>query len=382
MELLHICSYYIGNKLYANLIKELSKSEINQHVFVPLKNDSFTGSNQLPSKYKTVDYYYKNILKRYDRFFYFNKTRKQLHVIERSIMSDSKIDFVHAHTLFSDGGTAYKLHQKYGINYIVNVRNTDINVFYKYGVHLRLFMYKILLNAKAIIFLSHAYKNQTLSVLPSYILNQIENKCYVVPNGIHDYWHENALIQKNTSISKKVKLLFIGSINKNKNLKTVIQACQVLNSRGYNVSLDVIGDGPLEKHCKELSNKLNMEKDIIFHGYITDMKSITRVMDNCDIFVMPSFKETFGLVYIEVMSRGIPVIYSEGQGIDGFFENGEVGYSVDPNNSEMLCNVVSKIIKNYNNMSQNCLKRANKFQWKNVAEKYQKLYLEGKINER
>ncbi|OIU67644.1 glycosyltransferase [Rossellomorea aquimaris] len=375
MELLHICSYYIGNKLYANLIKELSKSEINQRVFIPIKNDRFAGSNQLPSEYKTINYYYKNILKRYDRFFYFNKTRKQMDEIERSIMSDSKIDFVHAHTLFSDGGTAYKLHQKYGINYIVNVRNTDINVFYKYGVHLRLFMYKVLLNAKAIIFLSHAYKKQTLSVLPSYILNQIENKCYVIPNGIHDYWHENSLIQKNTSISKKVKLLFIGSINKNKNLKTVIQACQVLKSRGYNVSLDVIGDGPLEMHCKELSNKLNMEKDIIFHGYITDIKSITRIMDNCDIFVMPSFKETFGLVYIEAMSRGIPVIYSEGQGIDGFFKNGEVGYSVDPRNSEMLCNVVSKIIINYNNMSQNCLKRANEFQWNSVADKFKKIYL-------
>ncbi|WP_282138318.1 glycosyltransferase family 4 protein [Rossellomorea aquimaris] len=377
MELLHICSYYIGNKLYANLIKEFSKSEINQHVFIPLKNDSFTGSNQLPSEYKTINYYYKNILNRYDRFFYFNKTRKQFHEIERSIMSNSKIDFVHAHTLFSDGGTAYKLYQKYGINYIVNVRNTDINVFYKYGVHLRQFMYKVLLNAKAIVFISYAYKKQTLSVLPSNVLDQIENKCYVIPNGIDNYWHEKALTHKDTSSSrsKRVKLLFIGLINKNKNLKTVIQACQLLNSRGYKVSLDVIGDGPLKKQCKELTNKLNMEKTIIFHGYLTDMQSITKIMDNCDIFVMPSFKETFGLVYIEAMSRGIPVIYSQGQGIDGFFENGEVGYSVDPKNSEMLCNVVSKIIIDYNTISQNCLKRANNFQWNSVAEKFKRIYL-------
>jgi L-malate glycosyltransferase len=376
MELLHICSYYIGNKLYANLIKELSKNEIKQHVFIPLKNDSFTGSNQLPSEYKTINYYYRNILKRYDRLFYFNKTRKQLHEIERSILSSSKIDFVHAHTLFSDGGTAYKVYQKYGINYIVNVRNTDINVFYKYGLHLRPFMYKVLLNAKAIIFISHAYKKQTLSVLPSYILDQIENKCYVIPNGIDDYWHENALIKKDNSGYKGVKLLFIGLINKNKNLKTVMQACQLLNSRGYNVSLEVIGDGPLETQCKELSSKLNMEKTIIFHGYLTDMQSITRIMDNCDIFVMPSFKETFGLVYIEAMTRGIPIIYSEGQGIDGFFKNGEVGYSVDPKNLEMLCSVINKIIINYNDISQNCLIRASEFQWNNVTDKYQKLYLE------
>ena len=48
---------------------------------------------------------------------------------------------------------------------------------------------------------------------------------------------------------------------------------------------------------------------------------------------MPSFPETFGLVYVEAMSQGLPIIYTKGQGIDGYFEDGKVGYPVNTKDS-------------------------------------------------
>jgi glycosyltransferase involved in cell wall biosynthesis len=49
---------------------------------------------------------------------------------------------------------------------------------------------------------------------------------------------------------------------------------------------------------------------------------------NSDIFIMPSYNETFGLVYIEAMSQGLPIIYTQNEGVDGYFKEGSVGYSV------------------------------------------------------
>ncbi|MCT8139019.1 glycosyltransferase family 4 protein [Anaerobacillus sp. CMMVII] len=375
MNILHICSYYIGNQLYKNLVKELSNKGIKQHVFIPLKTESLVGKNQLPSEYDTVNYYYKNILKKYDKFFYFNKINKQAKEIENlSLLNRNNIDFIHAHTVFSDGGTAYKLSEKYGINFIVTFRNTDINHFYKYAIHLRPYMYRILLNASAVIFISYAYKKQVFSLLPNRILSQIENKCYVIPNGIDSFWHENKTVNKKKPKSREVSLLFIGQLNKNKNLANVLKTCAQLKEQGYNVKLDVIGSGALENYYKNLTKEINLEKIVEFHGFIEDKHLIKTIMDKCNIFIMPSLRETFGLVYIEAMSRGIPIIYSRGQGIDGFFEEGEVGYSVDPLDVSTIVDAIDNIMDNYSQIADTCQRNSIKFNWTNICNSYFLIY--------
>ncbi|MFS0892098.1 glycosyltransferase family 4 protein [Peribacillus frigoritolerans] len=373
MRILHLCSYYIGNKLYKNLIKQISLNGVKQEVFIPIKSEKYIGKNQLSSEFNTINYYYRDILKKWDRLLFYNKIMKQMKEVNVSISDIEDVQFIHAHTLFSDGGTAYKLHQKYGINYMVNVRNTDLNFFYKYFKHLRPFMYKILFNASVIVFISHAYKQKMLSLLPRDIVSQIESKCLVIPNGIEDFWHENSVVPKKINNINKISLLFIGLINKNKNLKTVIYACAKLRDQGLNVNLDVIGNGPLEEEIKILCRDLDL-KNVVFHGYLSDEKTISGIMDKSDIFVMPSFNETFGLVYIEAMSRGIPVIYSRGQAIDGFFNDGEVGYAVDSTNNDMIIKAIKKIMANYNQMSIKSISNSKEFNWTEIGKQYINLY--------
>ncbi|MHA7139621.1 glycosyltransferase family 4 protein [Rossellomorea arthrocnemi] len=356
-----------------NLFKRLAKKNIEQDVFVPIKGEEYRGSNQLPQEYQNVHYHYKNIVKKHDKFLYHNKISKQMKEIEKSIQA-KEIDFIHAHTVFSDGGTAYKLNRKYGIDYIVSVRNTDINFFYKYAIHLRPLMYKILKNAKAVVFISHAYKHKTLDLLPDKVLSEIRDKCYVIPNGIDDYWHDQVLSEGRIKESNNVKLLFIGLIDENKNLSTVIKACEKLIRDGYSASLEVVGNGPLEAQSKELCKELGIEDNVVFHGYVKDQAKILSIMDQSDVFVMPSFRETFGLVYIEAMSRGLPVIYSYEQGIDGFFKEGEVGYSVDPDQSESITEAIKKITLNYDEMSAKCVYESKQFNWDSVSKEYINLY--------
>ena len=93
-----------------------------------------------------------------------------------------------------------------------------------------------------------------------------------------------------------------------------------------------------------------------------------------DIFVMPSIYETFGIVYIEAMSQGLPLIYTRGQGFDGQFKEGEVGYSVQSDSPSEISERVKAILKNYDYISEKCLSNVDKFSWDRIAGDYKKLY--------
>src|SRR5690606_3150658 len=118
-----------------------------------------------------------------DRLFYPWKLRKTFNDIQRQV-DFSKVTFIHAHTWYSDGGVAYELSKKYGIPYIVTIRNTDINLFQKKLKYVRPYGRKILEQAQKVILISAAYKERILeqnSLKP--ILSQLEEKIEIIPNG-------------------------------------------------------------------------------------------------------------------------------------------------------------------------------------------------------
>ena len=85
---------------------------------------------------------------------------------------------------------------------------------------------------------------------------------------------------------------------------------------------------------------------------------------------MPSKRETFGLVYVEAMSQGLPVIYTKGQGFDTQFKEGEVGYHVQYNDAEEIAETILKIAKNYKKMSENAIKKSEEFNWEDISKIY------------
>jgi glycosyltransferase involved in cell wall biosynthesis len=92
--------------------------------------------------------------------------------------------------------------------------------------------------------------------------------------------------------------------------------------------------------------------------------------------VLPSITETFGLVYPEAMSQGVPVIYSKGQGFDRQFQEGTVGYHVDPKNPTEIANKIIKITNNYDVISRNCSAMVVRFDWRKIEYSYLKIYKE------
>ncbi|MFW6015829.1 MAG: glycosyltransferase, partial [bacterium] len=103
-------------------------------------------------------------------------------------------------------------------------------------------------------------------------------------------------------------------------------------------------------------------------------KDLMNMYRSADIFIMPSYNETFGLVYLEAMSQGLPIIYTINDGVDGYFRKGEVGYSVNPDNIDDIAKKVELIINNYDDISNKAVELSKRFSWDIISDKYIEIY--------
>lgn len=364
MRILHICSDYANQSLYNQLVTNLSKNNIYQKIYIPVRSKEEVGKN-INEKLKNVDYYYSHILNKLDRLNYYSKIRKTTKNL-LSLVDIDDIQCTHAHFLFSDGGIAYNLKSEFNIPYIVAVRNTDLNFFFRYYIHLRKKGIQILKNASKIIFLSYAYRDQLFEhYISSEIKDELWEKTEVVPNGVDSYWQENVWYREASQLDS-IKLLYVGDFSKNKNIHVTVEAVKKLNKEVGNVYFTIIGGGG--NYANTIKKIASQNVNITIIDRINDKKKLMKLFRENDIFIMPSTYETFGLVYIEAMSQGLPVIYSKGQGIDQYFEEGEVGYSVKSGNSMDILKKVIKISENFDSISSRCSERSLEFSWERICK--------------
>lgn len=361
MKILHICSDYYDSLIYKKLINELNNQNIDNFVYVPKFNSKESKTNNV---FTALRHY--TII---DRIMFFRKEQIGYNDICTRI-SLKEIDVIHSHNLFSGGYIAYKLNQNFGIPYIVAVRNTDLNVFFRYMIHLRKLGVKILRSAQKIIFISPAYKSATIfKFVPKRLHQIICAKSVVVQNGIDNYFLDN--INNKTDYiwdKKNIRLVCVSSLTANKNIKTSIKAAKSLQLK-YNVKLTFVGKIENSKY-EGVERKYNF---VDYYPY-SPKEKVIEILRNADIFVMPSKKETFGLVYAEAISQGLPVIYTKGQGFDGFFKDGIVGYSVKSSDYKEVADSIIKIYKNYSTFTANCTKGVQVFDWKTICQKYIEIY--------
>src|SRR5699024_10492640 len=166
-----------------------------------------------------------------------------------------------------------------------------------------------------------------------------------------------------------LNIITVGLINKRKNHLAVCKAIESIYHKGKNIKYTIVGKIEDEK----IFNKLRKYPFVEYKHHMTKEQLLLEYRKN-DIFIMPSITETFGLTYAEAMSQGLPVIYSKGQGFDGQFNEGLVGYHVTPSNSQDIVLAIKKIIENYQNISSRCTQLVKKFDWSKIANEYIKIY--------
>ena len=372
MNILHLANYYIGPKVHRNLAAALEQKGIQQTIYTAFAGNENTGANSLDFKVQGSKIIYRPILNLYTRLNYGYKTR----LITKDLLnyvSEREFDFIHAHTWFSDGRSAYNLHTKFNTPYLVTIRNTDLNLFFHFFLHLRKQAKQTLLAANKIIFISEAYKKRLLS--HSYFADckdELKTKSVVIPNGIEDYWLKN-VNSKPKIIHNPARLLFAGRIVKGKNLETLINVVIRLNQEGTKCILHVAGGGSGRNYNRVIKKIGKYPELFVYHNNIISKSDLINLYNDCDLFVMPSKNETFGLVYVEAISQGMPVVYTRNEGIDGFFPP-ETGEAVNCNDEYDIAVKIRKIIENYTRYSFNPTKLVSIFDWGKTADKYVAIY--------
>ena len=360
MRVLHINCNFINRPLHKVMYDHFS-SDHDIRVFCPVLEGITIPS--LGQSVKAI-----NCFNKADRFMFFRKSKKLLSALEKSFVP-SEFDCFHAFTLFTDGNVALNLHKKYAKPFIVAVRATDF-LFFKYRLFLRKKGIEILRSASRIVFLSDVSKEYLIKhYVPEKLRESIAEKCVIIPNGLDDYWLDHSR-QRDASLKNndQIRLLCVSELIKRKNIPLVIQAVNALNKSGKEASLTVIGrikDRGIYRYIVRSPNVSffePMQKERLIEHY-----------RSADLFVLPSVSETFGLVYAEAISQGLPVLYTKGEGFDGQFKDGVVGYSVYPTVDGIL-HGIDKALKNYDQLTKKCTVEAKKFDWSKIDECYVAIY--------
>lgn len=369
VKILHINCNYVGTTLHQLMIEELERQGIENEVFVPVYDKNIAVIK--PNK----NVYVSECFHKWDRIIFDYKQKKIIQAIEERY-DISEFDLIHAYTLFTDGNAARILSEKYGIPYVVAVRNTDVNDFFKKMVYLRNRGVRTMMAGERVFFLSDAYRKRVFEkYIPSKEKLTIFNKTDIVPNGIDNFWLDRIYYERdfdsiiNRIKRKELRLVYAGGIDNNKNISTSVLAIKDLISKGWSIDFDIIGKIKEQK-------VFNQFKELPYCHYhaSSPKEKLIEFYRNADIFIMPSHYESFGLVYAEAMSQGLPVIYTKGQGFDGQFLEGEIGFAVESISPQDISNAIEKIAANYKTMSLRCLKRCRKFSWSSIVKQYMEIY--------
>jgi glycosyltransferase involved in cell wall biosynthesis len=276
--------------------------------------------------------------------------RKKLQLL----LNKTDFDAIHAQYIFPDGLLAYLIKKKYKIPYMITTHN---ELFYFKHVVSNKIAVRILQNASYVVPINYS----SYRYFDSIGLKNIE----LVPLGFNKVF----LRPQKEPAKGAIKILTVAELIRLKNTDKVILAVNKLVKK-YNITYTIIGRGPEKEKLLHMVDQFNLGRYVEFIDQV-DHNRIADEMYKHDIFIMPSYVETFGRVYFEAMAMGIPVICAKNSGIFGYFKEKEEGISVNHNDIDEIAGMLELLIANpklRQSVGQKGQTLVKSFTWEKIAE--------------
>lgn len=218
-----------------------------------------------------------------------------------------------------------------------------------------------------------ALKNVDIFIAPSkYFQNMAKSDVSPIlylPNFIE--------LRKFQELKNNYNLLFVGRLEKIKGVEFLILAMAEIIKVFPQTKLTIIGDGSNKKDLCNLTKKMHLEKHIQFIGWVEN-NDLDIYYEKASIVVVPSTSaEAFGLVILEAMSAGRPVIGTNLGGIPEIIDDGVNGHLIEPNNPEQIADKVIRLFQEeflLKELGRNARKKAEEFSKEKYVDNLEKIY--------
>lgn len=269
---------------------------------------------------------------------------------------------------------------------LLKTKNKKITIFYHMDVVNDSLAYKILsLPSKTILSSLFSRCDTIICSSADYISNsdigdiykKNKSKFVEIPFGVDIERFSPRIDRKPES----KKILFVGGLDKAhyfKGLNNLIHSFSNLEDK--NIELTIVGDGDLKKDYEKLSVRRGCSDRVDFAGSVSDDDLVKYYQDSY-ILVLPSINkcEAFGLVLLEAMACGLPVVVSDLPGVRSVFENKKQGLLIKSNSVEDLTAKLNKIIQNKEMHDQMSVSARSlieeKYSWTKIGDRLEKTIL-------
>jgi glycosyltransferase involved in cell wall biosynthesis len=180
----------------------------------------------------------------------------------------------------------------------------------------------------------------------TYDLRLDKERLFVSHLGIPDW----AIANIKTAEKNHTKILFVGRLEKRKGIDLLLAVIPNICARHPDVHFDIVGDDSIPsehgvpyRHFFEMSAPQSAVAQVTFYGKVSESE-LQNHYKNCDIFVAPSRFESFGIIYLEAMACGKPVVGSNAGGIPEVVAHGVNGLLPDPGRADLIEYAIEQLI--------------------------------------
>jgi len=292
-----------------------------------------------------------------------------------------KPDVIHAHDWLVSP-SAISLKQYLNTPLILTVHSTEVGR--AQGLHgpdsftIDGFEWWATYEARRVIVTSEAMKNEVAGHF-----NLSRDKIETIPNAVDferfEVSVDRQMIRRKYIAPHEKMVLFTGRLTPQKGVEYLIQAVPLILKRNPEAKIVIVGEGWLRDGLQNLARSIRCQDKVFFTGFLSE-RDLEEIMVSSDVLVVPSIYEPFGIVALEGMAAGAPVVASRTGGLAEVIEHGQTGILVYPRDPESIAWGVSQVLSNQNYAQQLVKNSKDKlrknFGWNAVAEKTIKLYEE------
>lgn len=213
------------------------------------------------------------------------------------------------------------------------------------------------------------------------VFNLPQDKISIIPNGIRPAAFQvsapdPAVRQRFAGPEEKI-LFFIGRLVREKGAQVLLEALPAIRERIPHVRAIIAGQGPYAEELHRISLQFGLDRQVTFAGYI-DEETRNQLYAHADVAVFPSLYEPFGLVALEAMATGTPVVVGDTGGFAETVEHGVNGIRVAVENASELAEQVCALLGNpepARRLAQRALQDVTeKYSWLSIARQYEEIY--------